>query len=260
MTDERKSCGHDDHSLCPLSDAFAPHVLVACRNENTLCYARFTGHGDRLLRRETQYRGNAYDFLDKIKEGYWALCRLRAYDIAIPEFTYVVARDVTDGGVSLFTMIECVEGENITDIVPVKQGLAQEVEQIFIGFLHYLEDARSTGEPFWTDFNIHQFMFGMLGGDPLPRPYLVDVEPYSAKWPREGEASSERLLLASRSYIMQLMSVFLCIKGFEEHNNRGIPLKKARMVLLRSLRAVSPAPLYNEFRDDLLSLLGRRGY
>lgn len=253
MRDERKGCGHDDHALRPLSNAFAPHVLVACRNDNTLCYARFSGRSDQLLRRETQFRGKAFDFLDKIKEGYSALCRLRAYGINVPDFTYVIADDATDGGVSLFTTIQRVEGENITDIVPVKRNLAREVEHIFVAFLHYLDDARHSGEPFWTDFNIHQFMYGTVQGNPTPCCYLVDIEPYVGRWPIGG-CSRE---VFDRSYLMQLMRIYLDVEWFEGHRNREVKMSKVRALLLQSVRAVPDSPIYDEFRDNLLFLLGK---
>lgn len=67
--------------------------------------------------------------------------------------------------------------------------------------------------------------------------------------------SSDAEQLAARGYIMQLMSVFLGIQGFEDRNNVGILLKRARVLLELSVSAVPPAPLYNEFRDNLLFLL-----
>lgn len=255
MCIDRSCCGHDDSLSRPLSLAFAPHVVVACKNEDTLRYARFSNRADWLLRRESQFRGSAQHFLDKIKEGRVALHRLREYGIHVPYFTYVLARDAADGEVSLFTAIERVHGENITVISPVEPMIAREVEHVFMGFTSYLRDARKSGLPFWTDFNIHQFMYGTLVRDATPRLYLVDVEPYAARWPRELAVSPPQATIAWRSYIMQLMSLYLGISWFEEHNNKGIHLKKARGLLLRTVRAVPPAPLYDEFRNDLLALL-----
>jgi hypothetical protein len=244
----------------PLCPAFVPHELIKNENVETLAYARFVDHDDLLLRRESTFdggpQGSPLTFKDKILDGRRALERLRTYGISIPHFSYVIGESTAQHRPCLLTVIERVYGQNVTDISPAGKKLARDVEGVFIRFLNYLKDMRETGGFFWTDFNIHQFMYGTLARDPHPRIYLVDVEPYSGRWPAPGTVSLEAEQLASRGYIMQLMSVYLGIQGFESRNNNGIFLKRARVLLELSVRSVPPSPIYNEFRDNLIFLLG----
>lgn len=258
---KRKQCKQRDEArtLRPLTAAFAPHHIIPNEREETLRYARFLHREDVLLRRESIYsggpHGNPMEFKDRIVAAKSAFARLRDHGIAIPQFMYVIGEGREQQCPCLFTVIERVFGENISDIVPAGIKLARDVEGVFIRFLNYLSETWERGGEFWTDFNIHQFMYGFLERDEHPRIYLVDVEPYVGNWPAPSNATPHAREIASRSYIMQLMTVFLNIQHFEEHNNKGILLKRARVVLELAVRSVPPAPLYNEFRDNLLFLL-----
>lgn len=260
MSDRRCNGMHPDDGrrARPLGDAFNEHTVMKNSGSETLCCARFVRHEHVLLRRESTFNGDSQGsplaFLDKIALGRIALRRLRDYGIAIPPFAYVIADSKELGRPCLYSIIEFVEGENITDIKPMKRAIAREVEGVFVKFLTYLRDARTSGEPFWTDFNIHQFMYGTVQSDPSPRCYLIDIEPYAGRWPIAG-CSREAADLASRSYLMQLMRIYLDVEWFESHGNRGIMLLRARALLLHSVRAIPSAPIYDEFRENLLLLL-----
>ncbi|HXK37873.1 MAG TPA: hypothetical protein VJ579_02300 [Candidatus Paceibacterota bacterium] len=243
----------------PLSPAFKPHQVIQNEKAETLAYACFSHRHDLLVRRESTYAGGPQGcplmFKDRILVGKQAFERLRTYGIAIPFFSYVIAESTAQHRPCLLTVIERVNGKNVTDIAPASKKLARDVEGVFIRFLNYLKDTKESGGPFWSDFNIHQFMYGTLERDPHPRIYLVDVEPYAGKWPAPGSATPEAELMLTRGYLMQLMSVYLGIDGFETRNNNGILLKRARVLLEIAVRSIPPAPLYNEFRDNLLLLL-----
>lgn len=245
----------------PLSDAFLPHVPIKSSRGEALIYASFIRDRELLLRKESTFGGGSphtpLALIDKIAEGRTALCRLRNYGIFVPRFSYVIAGDQGTGEAHLYSVVERVTGKNVTDVRPVTSALFREVENVFTKFLSYLADARISGEPFWSDFNIHQFMYGTVAGDACPHCYLVDIEPYAGRFARVGSLS-ESSAMASRSYLMLLMRIFLDIKVFEGGSRRRTKMRRARNLLLCAAISIPRSPIYDEFRDDFIALLSDR--
>ncbi len=227
--------------------------------EDMLTFASFNGQPDWLLRRESIYGGEGQipvlQFIDRVIKGRRALRMLAEFDVHVPEFQYFVASERVGGPSRLFTIVERVYGQNILEMGELRGSIVCAMERAFVGFLKYLRSARASGLPFWTDFSLRQFMYGSTRSNSDERCYMVDVEPYVATWPPSSDASSEAYVLATRSYIMQLMHVFLDLKELESRSRKHVRLKRARRFLETAVRATPHAAYYEEFRGNLIELL-----
>ena len=256
---KKKTRASEEPPSRPLGEAFKTHRMMPNVHDEQLLFAEFTAQRGILLRREAVFAGgpqsNPLTFLNAITSGRAVFTELKKCGIAIPHFSYVIAEHSEGKKPCLFTVIERVEGENVTDIAILNADLLLEVERVFIVMLSHLRRARQTGSTFWTDFNIHQFMYGTLERDLVSRLYLVDVEPYVGKWPALCSSMGQDQEIATRSYIMQLMRIFTDISGFEERCGQHIRFRKARKQLKRCVAETIPALPYAEFRENLLQLL-----
>jgi hypothetical protein len=96
------------------------------------------------------------------------------YGINIPNYTVVIGPENT-----VYTITRRIEGRTLkTDqFAPEESGeIIPQLDHLVASLCRYFQDKYYNGQPFLSDINIGQFMYGKLIGELEPSIYLADVD------------------------------------------------------------------------------------
>lgn len=105
------------------------------------------------------------------------------YGVKVASMRSVVGKN-DDGKVTVFTIVDKIEGENLAEIESLPTQAMDELDALYSSLGQHLHDAWKEDDLYWSDCNNSQFTYGNKVGEEDAHFYLVDV---GAEFRRKGD-------------------------------------------------------------------------
>lgn len=116
---------------------------------------------------------------------------LRRDGMRVANFNYVIVE--SSGGVrkaELLTVIDEINGPNLSEMKRFDQHALSEIDQSFTGYLKHLQRVLREGGSYWWDIGPDQIVYGTRQGESEPHAYVVDVDPIIKHWTKLQRGNS----------------------------------------------------------------------
>lgn len=207
----------------PASPAFAALLRPTRFDARNVRLYELSNDPAKLVRENRMQEGHTLDALEQSIRDAKAHFEAMSSTYGIHVVSIAIKREKNNtGDDAVFTVVDKIEGQNLSDIVHVPAEAMEELEALYIALGTYYYDAWKHGLQYWGDGRSDQFVYGAKYGEQEKHFYLTDVDP---EFYRDGDDQWHTLEAAVGSVCHDLL----------ESERKGTPkirFHKARAVLL----------------------------